>query len=135
MKSFVVSFHQEDHVDSMQIQKLNEEEFNKAIAGGTRPLFELDTNFGLLLFFDAADEDGAISHMMLQYEEGHEEASACYSFRMEDFYEFMALYLYDMQFSEESEEEDGEGEEEYSPIHHLAHILFHITEEARDIEV
>lgn len=134
MKSFVVGFHQEDNVDSMQIQKLNQEEFDKATAGGTRHLFELDTNIGFFVFFDAEDADGLVSYMVLQYEEDSEEPVACYSFRLEDFYEFMALYLNDLEFSDESVENE-EAEEEYGPIHHLAHLLFHIVEEGKDLEV
>lgn len=131
MKSFIVSFHQEDHVDSMQIQKLNQDDFDKATAGGTRHLFELDTNIGFFVFFDAEDVDGVVSYLVLQYEEESEEPSGCYSFKLEDFYEFMALYLNDLEFSEETEEDD----EEYGPIHHLAHLLFHIVEDGNDVEV
>jgi hypothetical protein len=133
MKSFVVSFHQEDRVDAMQIQKLNEEDFGKATEGGTRHLFELDTNIGFFVFFDAEDADGVVSYLALQYEEESEDPTACYAFRLEDFYEFMALYLNDLEFNEETEEEEEE-EEEYGPIHHLAHLLFHIVEEGKDIE-
>lgn len=133
MKSFVVSFHQEDNVDTMQVQKLNQEDFDKATEGGTRHLFELDTNIGFFVFFDAADKDGDLSYMVLQYEEDNEEPTACYAFQLSDFYEFMALYLNDMEFSEEMEEE--EEEEEYGPIHHLAHLLFHVVEEGKDLEV
>jgi hypothetical protein len=131
MKSFIVSFHQEDNVDSMQIQKLNQEDFDKATAGGTRHLFELDTNIGFFVFFDAEDADGVVSYLVLQYEEESEEPSGCYSFKLEDFYEFMALYLNDLEFSDETEEVD----EEYGPIHHLAHLLFHIVEDGNDVEV
>ncbi|MBI0577505.1 cytosolic protein [Neobacillus cucumis] len=131
MQSFIVSFHQEDNVDSMQIQKLSQEDFEKATEGGTRHLFDLDTNIGFFVFFDAEDVDGVVSYLMLQYEEDNEEPVGCYSFRLEDFYEFMALYLNDLEFNEETEEE----EEEYGPIHHLAHLLFHIVEEGKDIEV
>lgn len=132
MKSFVVSFHQEDNVDTMQVQKLNQEEFEKATEGGTRHLFELDTNIGLFIFFDGADKDGDISYMVLQYEEDNEDPVACYSFQLKDFYEFMALYLNDFEFNEEQDERD---EEEYGPVHHLAHLLFHIAGEGRDLEV
>jgi hypothetical protein len=134
MKSFVVSFHQEDNVDTMQIQKLNEEDFGNATEGGTRHLFELDTNIGFFVFFDAEDKDGVVSYLALQYEEENEDPTACYSFRLEDFYEFMALYLNDLEFNDEETEEE-EQEQEYGPIHHLAHILFHIVEEGKDIEV
>jgi hypothetical protein len=136
MKSFVVGFHQEDNVDSMQIQKLSQEDFEKATEGGTRHLFELDTNIGFFVFFDAEDADGDVSHMVLQYEDPNEEDAdedpiACYSFQMKDFYEFMALYLNDQEFNEEMNEE----EEEYGPIHHLAHLFFHIDAEGKDLEV
>lgn len=136
MQSFVVGFHQEDNVDSMQIQKLSEADFNKATEGGTRHLFDLDTNMGFFVFFDAEDADGLVSHMVLQYEDPNEEEAnedpvACYSFQMKDFYEFMALYLNDLEFNEETAEED----EDYGPIHHLAHLLYHIVEEGKDIEV
>jgi hypothetical protein len=132
MQSFVVSFHQEDHVDTMQVQKLNQDDFEKAAAGGTRHLFELDTNIGYFIFLDAADEDGVISYLVLQYEEENEEPAACYSFRLEDFYEFTALYLNDMELNDEMNDEEAEENEEYGPIHHLAHLLFHIVEEGRD---
>ncbi|MEH7096715.1 cytosolic protein [Neobacillus vireti] len=131
MESFVVGFHQEDNVDSMQIQKINQEEFNKATEGGTRQLFELDTNIGFFVFFDAADIDGNLSYMALQYEEDNEDPVGCYSFQLKDFYEFMALFLSDLQFSEEEDEE----EQEYGPIHHLAHLLFHIVEAGKDLKV
>jgi hypothetical protein len=131
MQSFVVGFHQEDKVDAMQIQKLNEEDYNKATEGGTRHLFELDTNIGFFVFFDAEDADGVVSHLLLQYEQDNEEPTACYSFAMKDFYEFMALYLNDLEFNEETSEE----EEEYGPIHHLAHLLYHIVEEGGSLDV
>ncbi|WP_413307700.1 cytosolic protein [Bacillus sp. 1P10SD] len=130
MKSFVVGFHQEDNVDAMQIQKLSQEEFEKATEGGTRHLFELDTNIGLFVFFDGADVDGNLSYMVLQYEEENEEPSACYSFQLKDFYEFMALYLNDIDY-----EETGEEEQEYGAMQHLAHLIFHIVEEGRDLKV
>jgi hypothetical protein len=135
MKSFVVGFHQEDNIDSMQIQKLSEDEFMKSSEGGTRQLFELDTNIGLFVFFDAADVDGDISYMVLQYEEENEDPGACYSFQLKDFYEFMALFLNDLELNEEIYDDDNEDEEEYRPIHHLAHLLHHIVEEGKDLEV
>lgn len=136
MQSFVVGFHQEDNVDSMQIQKLNEADFEKATEGGTRHLFDLDTNMSFFVFFDSEDADGVVSHLVLQYEDQNEEGAnedpvACYSFQMKDFYEFMALYLNDLEFNEEVNEE----EEDYGPIHHLAHLLYHIVEEGKDLEV
>ncbi|PLS18278.1 cytosolic protein [Bacillus sp. M6-12] len=132
MNSFIVSFHQEDNVDSMTIQKLNEEDFEKATVGGTRHLFEFDTNIGFFVFFDAADADGDISYMVLQYEEDNEDPSACYSFELKDFYEFMALYLNDMEFTEEADDEDDE--EEYGPLHHLAHLMHHIAEAGKAVK-
>jgi hypothetical protein len=132
MQSFIVNFHQEDNVDAMQIQKLNEDDFTKATAGGTRHLFELDTNVGFFVFFDAEDEEGDVSYMVLQYEEDNEDPTACYSFQMKDFYEFMALYLNDLQYNDELNEE--EDDVEYGPIHHLAHLLFHIVEEGQSVQ-
>lgn len=132
MNSFIVNFHKEDNVDTMQIQKLSEEDFQKATEGGTRHLFDLDTNMGFFVFFDAEDEEGNVSHMLLQYEEDNEDPVACYSFQMKDFYEFMALYLNDLEFNEEANEE--EDEEVHGPIHHLAHLLYHIVEEGQEIK-
>jgi hypothetical protein len=134
MNSFIVSFHQEDNVDAMQIQKLNEEDFNKATEGGTRHLFELDTNVGFFVFFDAEDNEGNVSHMVLQYEENHEDPTACYSFQMKDFYEFMALYLNDLEFNQESDEDEENDEQTYGPIHHLAHLLYHVVEEGQAVK-
>ncbi|MFD2443078.1 cytosolic protein [Bacillus sp. CGMCC 1.16607] len=134
MNSFVVNFHKEDNVDAMQIQKLNEEDFQKATEGGTRHLFDLDTNMGFFVFFDAEDNDGDVSHMVLQYEEDNEDPAACYSFQMKDFYEFMALYLNDLEFNEEIDEEENEDEEVHGPIHHLAHLLYHIVEEGQSVK-
>lgn len=131
MNSFVVNFHKEDNVDTMQIQKLSEEDFQKATDGGTRHLFDLDTNMGFFVFFDAEDVEGNVSHMLLQYEENNEDPAACYSFQMKDFYEFMALYLNDLEFNEEVNEE--EDEEVHGPIHHLAHLLYHIVEEGQAV--
>jgi hypothetical protein len=45
----------------------------------------------------------------------------------------MALFLNDLQFSEE--EADEEEEQEYGAIHHLAHLLFHIVEAGKDLKV
>ncbi|RFU66538.1 cytosolic protein [Bacillus sp. V59.32b] len=135
MNSFIVSFHQEDNVDTMQVQKLNQEEFRKSTTGGTRRLFELDTNFGFFIFFDAEDEDSDLSYLTLHYEEDSEEPSGCYSFEMKDFYEFMALFMQDAYFHEENDEEEGEEEEEYGPLHHLAHLLHHIVEEGKHLDV
>lgn len=131
MESFIVSFHQEDNVDTMQVQKINREEFEKSTSGGTRRLFELDTNIGFFVFLDAEDEDGDLSYLVLQYQEENEEPSGCYSFEMKDFYEFMALFLQDAYYYEETEAE--ESGEEYGPLHHLAHLLLHIAEAGRDL--
>lgn len=68
---------------------------------------------------------------MLQYEDGSEEPSNCYGFDLKDFYEFSALYLNDLEFTEELNEEEGE----LGPVQHLAHLLFHILEEGKSVEV
>ncbi|KHD86095.1 hypothetical protein [Heyndrickxia ginsengihumi] len=129
MKSFTVSFHHEDNVDTMQVQKLSQAEFEQSTAGGTRLLFELDTNIGFFVFFDAEDNDGDISYLVLRYEEDNEEPSDCISFELKDYYELVALYLSgSMNMNEEENEE-----EEYGPIHHLAHLLFHIIEEGKEV--
>ncbi|GMO01573.1 hypothetical protein PthstB1num2_36140 [Parageobacillus thermoglucosidasius] len=41
MKSFTVQFHREDEMDTMTIQKLNGQDFEKVTEGGTRHLFDL----------------------------------------------------------------------------------------------
>lgn len=135
MKSFNVTFHKEDNVDNMLIQKLNDEEYQKATEGGTRHLFEIDTNVGFFVFFDSEDNDGNVSHMLLQYEEDQEDPIACYSFAMKDYYEFMALYLNDLEFIDETEDQEEVELEASNSIHHLVHLLFHIIEEGNDIEV
>ena len=131
MKSFTVQFHKEDQTDNMTVDKLSEEDFNQLTEGGTRHLFEVDTNIGFFVFFDAEDEKGTQSHLVLQYEEESEDPTACYRFKKDDFYEFMALYLNDLEFQDEENEDD---EEVYGPIHHLAHLLFHIIEEGKELE-
>jgi hypothetical protein len=130
MQTFKVHFHAEDQVEEMNVQKFNEDDYNTITAGGTRHLFELDTNIGFFVFFDAEDSDGKESYLMLQYEENNEEPTACYGFELKDFYEFMALYLNDLEFNEESSED----EDEYGPVHHLAHLLYHIIEEGKGLE-
>ena len=135
MKSFTVQFHKEDQIDSMTVQKLSEDDFNTVTEGGTRHLFELDTNIGFFIFFDAEDSSGKESYLVLQYEEENEDPSACYSFELKDFYQFTALHLNDLEFQDELGEQEEETEEEvYGPIHHLAHLLYHIAEEGKNIE-
>ncbi|UZD44621.1 cytosolic protein [Peribacillus frigoritolerans] len=133
MNTFIVGFHQEDNVDSMQVQKLTSAEFEKATTRGFRRLFELDTNIGYFVFFDAEDDEGDLSHLVLQYEEDNQDPSDCYSFTKNDFYEFMALYLQGMDEVEVEDEEDDDNEE-YGPIHHLAHLMFHIVEEGKSVK-
>ncbi|PLR69511.1 MULTISPECIES: cytosolic protein [Bacillaceae] len=130
MNSFSVEFHKEDQTDAMTVQKLSEEDFHTATEGGTRHLFELDTNVGFFVFFDAEDKAGKEWYLILHYEEEQEDPSACYSFELKDFYQFTALYLNDLEFNEETNEE----EEEYGPVHHLAHLLFHIVEEGKKVQ-
>ncbi|MEY8190412.1 MULTISPECIES: cytosolic protein [Peribacillus] len=133
MNTFIVGFHQEDNVDSMQVQKLTSAEFEKSTSRGFRRLFELDTNIGYFVFFDAEDDEGDLSHLVLQYEEDSQDPSDCYSFTKNDFYEFMALYLQGMDEVEVENEEDDDNEE-YGPIHHLAHLMFHIVEEGKSVK-
>ncbi len=140
MNSFIVGFHEEDNTDSMQIQKLNEAEFEKATSQGIRQLFELDTNIGYFVFLDAEDDEGDVSYLVLQYEDIDGDPSDCYSFAQQDFYEFMALYLQGVseldeeQGHEDEEEDEAEESEEYGPIHHLAHLMFHIVEEGKSVQ-
>ena len=131
LKSFTVNFHKEDQVDAMKVQKLDEEDFDRVTEGGTRHLFELDTNIGFFVYFDAEDKDGNASYLVLHYEDNQEEPSGCYGFELKDFYEFAALQLNDLEFHDETEEDE---EEEYGPIHHLAHLMYHIIEEGKNIE-
>jgi hypothetical protein len=133
LKSFTVNFHKEDQVDKMNVQKLSEEDFTKATEGGTRHLFELDTNIGFFIYFDAVNKEGEESYLVLHYEEEQEEPSGCYAFELKDFYQFAALHLNDLEFREETVEEEEE-KQEYSPIHHLAHLMHHIIEEGKNIE-
>jgi hypothetical protein len=135
VKSFTVEFHKEDQVEAMKVNKLNEEDFNTATEGGTRHLFELDTNVGFFIYFDAISKEGEESYLVLHYEEENEDPSACYSFELKDFYQFAALQLNDLEFSEEAgDDSEGEEEEVYGPIHHLAHLMYHIIEEGKKIE-
>lgn len=132
MKAFTVNFHKEDQVDMMNVHKLSEEDFSQVTEGGTRHLFELDTNIGFFVYFDAEDKDGKESYLVLHYEDEQEEPSGCYSFELKDFYQFAALHLNDLEFQDEIGEE--EEEEEYGPIHHLAHLMYHIIEEGKEVE-
>lgn len=134
MKAFTVNFHKEDQVDSMNVQKLSEEDFSKVTEGGTRHLFELDTNIGFFVYFDAVDNEGVESYLVLHYEDEQEEPSGCYAFELKDFYQFAALHLNDLEFHDEVGEDEEEEEEEYSPIHHLAHLMYHIIEEGKNIQ-
>ncbi|MDZ5473791.1 cytosolic protein [Bacillus sp. 31A1R] len=131
MKTFNVNFHKEDQINAMQVQKLTEEEFEKVSEGGTRHLFELDTNIGYFIYFDAIDSNGVESYLVLHYQENSEDPSGCYSFELKDFYQFSALYLSDLSYSSETSDENEE--EEYTPIHHLAHLMHHIIEEGKNI--
>ncbi len=137
MKSFSVHFHEEDSLDQILVEKLSEEDFEKAIAGGARQLFELDTNFGLFLFADGEDAEGKSSYLVLRYEEGEDEQPEdIYSFRLEEFFEMIALFLSQVYYDEQMVDqttEDGEGEE-YGPVHHLAHLLLHIVDAGKDVE-
>ncbi|MCU9613558.1 cytosolic protein [Caldibacillus lycopersici] len=130
MKSFTVHFHQEDRVDQMNVMKLSEAEFDDQAAGGTRQLFELDTNLGFFVFVDAENHEGKESYYALRYEEDQDDPSDIYAFELKDFYDMMSLFMSQMYFDEDSD--DGE-EEAYGPVHHLAHLLFHIVEAGEDV--
>lgn len=134
MKEFTVKFHKEDLVEEMKVQKLSEEDFELSTQGGTRHLFELDTNIGFFIFFDAVDSTGKETYMVLQYEDENEDPTACYAFELKDFYQFAALHLNDLEFQDERSDEE-EAEEDYSPIHHLAHLMYHIVEEGKSVEL
>ncbi len=129
MKQFSVTFHQEDRMNEMKVNKLSEQEFEKMTEGGVRQLFELDTNIGLFLFVDAEDHNGNELYLVLRYEE-EDSPKDIYSFELREFYEFMALYLSEMYFDDDIEEE----EEAYGPVHHLAHLLYHIYEDGLKAE-
>lgn len=131
MKSFSVNFHKEDRMEEMKVSKLSEADFDNMAAGGTRQLFELDTNLGFFIFLDAEDHNGKESYFALRYEGDEEDPSDIYSFDLKDFYDLMSLFMSQMYFDEENED-DGE-EEAYGPVHHLAHLLYHIVEEGQDI--
>lgn len=134
MKAFTVNFHKEDQIDTMNVHKLSEEDFSRVTEGGTRHLFELDTNIGFFVYFDAEDKDGNESYLVLHYEDEQEEPSGCYSFELKDFYQFAALHLNDLEFQDEVEDSEDD-EEEYGPIHHLAHLMYHIIEDGKQVEV
>ena len=91
MNSFIVGFHEEDNTDSMQIQKLNEVEFEKATSRGVRQLFELDTNIGYFVFLDAEDDEGDVSILYYSMRREKRSRTDYYSFAQKDFYEFMAF--------------------------------------------
>src|SRR5690606_17531604 len=116
MKSLQVNFHKEDGVEAMNVKILDEKDFDQVTEGGTRHLFELDTNIGFFVFFDGEDAEGNLHYLALQYEEDSEDPTYCFEFEIKDFYEFMALYLNDMEFQEEESEDDEE--QEYGAIHH-----------------
>lgn len=130
MKTFTVHFHQEDEANAMTVKKLSDADFDNVAAGGTRQLFELDTNIGLFVFLDVEDEDGNESYHALRFEGESEDPTDFYSFELKDFYDLMALFMSQMYVEEE--DEDGE-EESYGPVHHLAHLLFHIVESGQDV--
>ncbi|MDQ0411947.1 hypothetical protein J2S25_000125 [Mesobacillus stamsii] len=131
MTLFDVKFHAEDQVETMKVEKLGSEDYDQATEGGTRHLFDLDTNIGFFVFFDAEDKEGKVSYLMLQYEDDNEMPTNCYGFTLKDFYEFSALYLNDLEFTEELNEEEGE----LGPVQHLAHLIYHIVEEGSSVEV
>ncbi|WP_033828741.1 hypothetical protein [Bacillus andreraoultii] len=130
MKSFQVTFHQEDQADQMVVKKLSEADFNAAIEGGMRQLFELDTNIGLFIFVDGEDKDGGETYHALRFQDEKEEPSDYYSFELKDFYEFIALFTSQMYIEDDESESD---EEAYEPIHHLAHLFFHIVESGEGV--
>jgi hypothetical protein len=130
MKSFNVHFHEGDRVDTMTVNKLSEADFDEVAAGGTRQLFELDTNLGFFIFCDAEDANGKESYLALRYEEDADDPSDIYSFELKDFYDFMALFMSQMYFDEDND--DGE-EEAYGPVHHLAHLLHHILSDGQNV--
>jgi len=134
MLEFTVKFHLEDDMEEMKVQKLSPDDFERVTEGGTRHLFDLDTNIGFFVFFDAGDSDGNMSYLSLRYEEDEEDPSECYRFELKDFYEFIALYLNDLEFGDEVMAEQEE-EEIYGPIQHLAHLLFHVAEDGKTVEV
>jgi len=128
MKTYTVHFHQEDRVDAMQVEKLSEADFDKLAAGGIRQLFELDTNFGSFVFLDAEDDQANESYIVMRYEDDEaDDASDIYSFKLKDFYDMLALFMSQMYFDEEDDEDiDG-------PVHQLAHLLHHIVEDGKDV--
>ncbi|WP_062356883.1 hypothetical protein [Bacillus kwashiorkori] len=128
MNTYTVTFHKDDMNAPMTIHKYSEEDFDKATTGGTRQLFELDTNFGFFIFLDAEDNEGKESFFALRYEEEEEVPSDYYRFELKDFYDMMALFMSQM-YVEDEEEADN-----YGPIHHLAHLLHHIVEDGQNVQ-
>lgn len=50
MLEFTVKFHLEDDMEEMKVQKLSPDDFERVTEGGTRHLFDLDTNIGFFVF-------------------------------------------------------------------------------------
>ena len=128
MNTFKVAFHKEDRMDEMVVRKLSDADFEKETGGGIRQLFELDTNIGFFIFADAESHDGKESYLALRYEEDEDTPSDIYGFELKDFYEFSALFLSQMYYDDGEDEE----EDEYGPVHHLAHLIYHIYEAGQD---
>jgi hypothetical protein len=124
MNSFTVQFHDSDGQNSMTVEKLSKEDFDRRAAGGTRQLFELDTDFGYFLFLDGADGQGEEGYFLLRFTEGNDSPADFYAFRLKDFYDLAALYLSQNYFDDEEEEEEP-------PVQLLVHLLYHIVEAGR----
>lgn len=127
MKTFTVQFHEHDQADLMTVNKLSEQDFDTLSSGGVRQLCELDTNMGLFVFLDAEDGEGNESYHIIRYEEDREEPSDYYSLELKDFYDLIALFM-SQTYIDDNDEEDS-----YGPVHHLAHLLFHIVDSGKDV--
>lgn len=127
MKPFTVQFHEHDQAEAMTVKKLSEQDFDTITSGGVRQLAELDTNLGLFVFLDAEDGEGNETYHILRYEEGSEDPNDYYSLELKDLYDLLALYMSQTYVDDEGEEES------YGPIHHLAHLLFHIVESGKEV--
>ncbi|MCU9595075.1 cytosolic protein [Caldibacillus thermolactis] len=127
MKTFTVQFHEHDQADPMTVNKLSEQDFDTLSSGGVRQLCELDTNMGLFVFLDAEDGEGNESYHIIRYEEDREEPSDYYSLELKDFYDLIALFM-SQTYIDDNDEEDS-----YGPVHHLAHLLFHIVDSGKDV--